>query len=698
MDLKSLFYPESVAVIGASADTTKIGYQIVRNLKEGGYRGKVYPVNRKGGNILGYTVYPSIGDVPDKVDLAIISVPAEHTPEAAEECGKKGVFGIIVVASGFSEVGRKDLEDQLVSVCRKYNMRLLGPNVVGLMNNVVKLNASFAPYLPYPGTIGMVSQSGALIVGLDAMTWSNKTGTSFLISIGNMADLDFSDLVSFLADDENVSCISLYTEGLKEGRKFIDTARAIKKPIVMLKSGISKHGSVAAASHTGSLAGSHRVYDGALKQAGVVRANSIEELFDLSLTLSLQPPMAGDNLMVVTNGGGIGVLATDQAELSGIPLQTPPDDLQAKIRQVIPSFGSTKNPIDMSAMATPEIYADTLKTVMEDERVDGLVVLYCEVANLDPSDAAKGIINGILSSKRKIPVVAGFVGGDHSKNAALYLIKNGIPTFDSPDKAVKAMAALRNHKRMNDLICLGPARPVDLKRDGVGEKLKKYATAGIKSLNELESKEIFASYGIKVNRTELAKSKDELKNIIKDFKYPVVLKIQSPDIVHKTDVGGVIVNVKSEDEALKAFDTIISNVKKNAPQAKIDGVVVEEMLKGDLETIIGTVNDPTFGPTVMFGLGGTAVEVLEDVSFRVAPVCSKEAYDMIHDTVAGKMMQRFRGRGPLDIDAVVDQIVRFSWLAYDHPEIEGIDANPMIVNEHGATVVDARIMLSTTHH
>jgi len=457
MDLKSLFYPESVAVIGASADKTKIGYQIVRNLKEGGYQGKVYPVNRKGGNILGYTVYPSIGDVPDKVDLAIISVPAEHTPEAAEECGKKGVFGIIVVASGFSEVGRKDLEDQLVEVCRKYNMRLLGPNVVGLMNNVLKLNASFAPYLPYPGTIGMVSQSGALIVGLDAMTWSNKTGTSFLISIGNIADLDFSDLVSFLAEDNNVSCISLYTEGLKAGRRFIDTARSIKKPIVMLKSGISKHGSVAAASHTGSLAGSHRVYDGALKQAGVVRANSIEELFDLSLTLSLQPPMGGDNLMVVTNGGGIGVLATDQAELSGIPLQTPSDDLQAKIRQVIPSFGSTKNPIDMSAMATPEIYADTIKTVMEDDSVDGLVVLYCEVANLDPSDAAKGIINGVLSSNRKIPVVAGFVGGEHSKNASLYLIKNGIPTFDSPDKAVKAMAALRNHKRMNDLICLGPA-------------------------------------------------------------------------------------------------------------------------------------------------------------------------------------------------------------------------------------------------
>ncbi len=688
-----MFYPESVAVIGASNDKSKIGYQIMRGLKEGGYKGKIYPINTNASEVLGIKAYKSVLDVPDTIDLAIISIPAKYSAQAAEECGKKGVFGVVVVASGFSEVGRKDLEDQLAETCKKYGVRLLGPNVVGLMNNVTKLNASFAPYLPYPGKIAMVSQSGALVVALDAMTWNNKTGTSFLISIGNMADLEFSDIIDYLSNDDNVSCISLYTEGLKNGRGFVDISKKVKKPIVMLKSGVSKHGSVAAASHTGSLAGSHRVYDGALQQAGVIRAYSIDELFDLSLTLSLQKPMEGDNLVVITNGGGIGVLATDQAEASGLPLQTPSDELQAKIRNIIPPFGSVKNPIDMSAMATPEMYAETIKTVMEDPSVDGVVVLYCEVANLDPSDAAKGIINGVMESKRQVPIVSGFIGGENSVNGSLYLIKNGIPTFGSPDKAVKAAGALRKHKKLNDLICINPERPKDIPEDGLKEKISSYQKAGIKSLSELESKEIFSGYGIKVNRTELAKDRNELVSKSKNYRYPVVLKIQSPDIIHKTDVGGVVLNIGSQDDLLKAYDKVMENVKKNAPNAKIDGVVIEEMLSGDLETIVGTINDPTFGPTVMFGLGGTTVEVMEDISFRVAPVSKNEAIDMISETIAGKLMEKFRGRGKLDIDAVADQIVRFSWLAYEHPEIKSIDANPLLVSQDSAVVVDARILL-----
>ncbi len=688
-----MFYPESVAVIGGSNDKSKIGYQIMRGLKEGGYKGKIYPINTNASEVLGIKAYKSVLDVPDTIDLAIISIPAKYSPQAAEECGKKGVFGVVVVASGFSEVGRKDLEDQLAETCKKYGVRLLGPNVVGLMNNVTKLNASFAPYLPYPGKIAMISQSGALVVALDAMTWNNKTGTSFLISIGNMADLEFSDIIGYLSNDDNVSCLSLYTEGLKNGREFVEISKKVKKPIIMLKSGVSKHGSVAAASHTGSLAGSHRVYDGALQQAGVIRAYSIDELFDLSLTLSLQKPMQGDNIVVITNGGGIGVLATDQAEASGLPLQTPSDELQAKIRNIIPPFGSVKNPIDMSAMATPEMYAETIKTAMEDPSVDGVVVLYCEVANLDPSDAAKGIINGIMESNRQIPIVSGFIGGENSVNGSLYLIKNGVPTFGSPDKAVKAAGALRKHKKLNDLICINPERPKDIPNDGLKEKISSYQKTGMKSLSELESKEIFSGYGIKVNRTELAKDRNELVSKCKNYKYPVVLKIQSPDIIHKTDVGGVALNIESQDELLKAYDKIMENVKKNAPHAKIDGVVIEEMLSGDLETIVGTINDPTFGPTVMFGLGGTTVEVMEDISFRVAPISKNEAIDMISETVAGKLMEKFRGRGKLDIDAVADQIVRFSWLAYEHPEIKSIDANPLLVSQDSAVVVDARIIL-----
>jgi len=693
MSLKRFFYPETVAVIGASSDKTKIGYEIVNNLKEGGFKGKIVPVNKKGGTILGLKAYPSVLDYPETIDIAVLSVPAQFTPQVAEECGKKGIFGIIVVASGFAEVGNTKLEDDLASACRKYNVRLLGPNVVGTLNSVIKMNASFAPYLPYPGSIGMISQSGAMIIALDARTLRDKIGMSHLISIGNMGDLEFSEVVEFLNQDENVSCISLYTEGLKQGRKFLETAKKVGKPIIMLKSGVSHHGTIAAASHTGSLAGSHRVYDGALKQAGVVRAYSIDELFDFSLALSLQPEMRGDRLIVITNGGGIGVLATDAAEANSLPLNDPADELKAKIGKIIPSFGSLRNPIDMSAMASSDMYKDTIRTAMEDESVDGVLAMYCEVANLDPMDAASGIAEAVKSSNRKVPVVAAFVGGKASDNACEYLIENKIPAFSAPDLGVRAISALRAHNSLSNRICLNPEEPPNIRRDEVETRLKNHITSGTKSVNERDSKEIFSMYGITVNRTILARTREEASRLSKDLSFPIAMKIESPDVLHKTDIGGVRLNITSSDDVEKAFDDIVSNVRKSMANARIDGVVLQEMISDGLETIIGTVNDPTFGPTVMFGMGGITVQVLKDVSFRVAPVCKSDALDMIEETLAGKLMKEFRGRGPLDEDSVADAIVRFSWLAYNHPEIKSIDANPMIVGVHGSTVVDARILL-----
>ena len=693
MSLDRFFYPESVAVIGASSDETKIGYEIVKDLKDGGYKGKIIPINKKGGEILGFKAYPSVLDYPDKIDIAILSIPAKFTPDAAEECGKKGIFGIIVVASGFAEVGNVKLEEQLVSVCKKYNVRLLGPNVVGTLNSVIKMNASFAPYLPYPGSIGMISQSGAMIIALDARTLRDKIGMSHLISIGNMGDLEFSEVTDFLNSDKNVSCISLYTEGLKQGRRFIETTKRITKPIIMLKSGVSQHGTVAAASHTGSLAGSHKVYDGALKQAGVVRAYSIDELFDFSLTLSLQPEMKGDHLIVVTNGGGIGVLATDAAEANGIPLNDPADELKQKIGSIIPSFGSLRNPIDMSAMATRKMYADTIRTAMEDESVDAVLAMYCEVADLDPLEAAKGIEDAFTSTKRRVPLVAAFVGGKASDKASDYLIENKIPSFSAPDLGVRAIAALRKHNILKSKICNSPEKPQGMQSDEVKSRISSFILSGKNSLDERDSKEIFSLYGIKVNKTILAKTKEEAEKLSKDLAFPLAAKIESPDVLHKTDVGGVKLNLSSVDEVSKAFDEIVSNVRRNVKDARIDGVVLQEMVQDGIETIIGTVNDPTFGPTVMFGTGGITVQVLKDVSFRVAPLCRSDAYDMINETLAGKLMNEFRGRKALDSEAVADAIVRFSWLAYEHPEIKSIDANPMIVNVDGSIVVDARILL-----
>ena len=692
-DLDVIFKPKTVAVIGASRDPDKIGYQIVLNLKDGGYTGRIVPINPKADEILGIKCYPSLKDVEGDIELAIISIPAKYTPAAARECGERGVKGIIIVASGFSEVGNHQLEADLVNALKGYQTRLLGPNVVGLMNNTIRLNASFGPYLPYPGKIGMVSQSGAMIIALDARTWVDRIGMSYLVSIGNMADLNFSDLVTFLVNDSDTSCISLYVEGIKDGRGFLDAAKVSKKPIVMLKSGRSMHGSIAASSHTGSLAGSDKVYDGAMKQAGILRANTIDDLFDKSLALSLQPTMKGPNMLIITNGGGIGVLATDAGEMYGVPVDTPSDELRQKLSKFMPEFGSTKNPIDLTAMATGSSYQDAVRTALDDDGVDGLVVLYCEVSNLDPQIAAKSILKGKMEARNNKPICVGFVGGEQSRRAIEWLQKNEIPSYPSPEKAVMSMSTLRQHEILNQSICLTNNEMAGFDKAGVSKMLLDMKKSGTTILSELDSKKVFSMYGIHVNHMELARNEDDLKTLAGKFRLPVAMKIQSPDITHKFDVGGVRLNVKSPEEMIAAFRDIMASVKEKAPAARVEGIVLEDMLKPGLETIVGTLKDPSFGPTVMFGMGGTNVEVLGDVSFRVAPVCREDASAMISETMISRLFKGTRGRPDLDSEAVIDTLMRISWLAMNHPEIKEIDANPVMVYENGAIAVDARIIL-----
>lgn len=692
-DLEKFFNPDSIAVVGASRDPDKIGYELIRNLKEGGYPGKIYPVNPKADKILGLKCYHSIDEIPDVADIALISVPAKIVPDAVEECGKKGIKGVIVIASGFSEVGNVELENRLTDVVHKYDMNLLGPNVVGTMNNNIRMNASFAPYLPYPGKIGMVSQSGAMIIALNSRTWVDRIGMSHLISIGNMADLNFSDVVEYLEEDPDTVCISLYVEGLKEGRRFVDVARKSKKPIVMLKSGVSKHGSIAAASHTGSLAGSDKVYEGALQQCGVIRAQTIDDLFDKSLTLSIQPTMKGDRALIITNGGGIGVLATDAAEKYGLPIQTPPEDLKKQLKETMPEFGSSNNPIDLTAMAGQISYHEAVSRALQHDWVDGLVVMYCEVSTLDPQIAARGILRGKIESETDKPVCVAMVGGEQTQRASEWLQKNGIPAFPSPERAVSALATLRKHEILNNALCSTLSRPEKMEEDKAKKLIRDAKKNGVKFLSEKDSKEVLSHYGIRTNKTVLARDKQELIGLAKTFEFPVVLKIQSPDITHKTDVGGVKLDIKNEKELESAFDEMLENVKRNKPEARIDGVVVEEMLRPGVEVIIGSVSDPTFGPSVMFGLGGITVEVLEDVSFRMAPVCYEDAASMISETMASKLLGEIRGKKQKDVNSLMDMIVRFSWIAADNPEIKEIDANPVMVYEDGSVVVDARIIL-----
>ncbi|KPL73977.1 acetyl-CoA synthetase [Bellilinea caldifistulae] len=695
--MNGLLRPNKIAVVGASATPGKIGYTVVKNLLEGGYQGKIYPVNPSATEILGLKVYPSIRDIPEDIDAAIITIPAKAVLPTVDELGAKGAKGMIVITSGFSEVGLKELERELVEKANSYGIRVLGPNIVGVLSNSDKMNGSFAPFLPLEGKASLVSQSGALLIAIDAASYIRRVGFDKLISIGNMSDVDFADLITWLNEDPNTSCISLYIEGFRDGRRFIEAARNANKPIIALKAGVSAHGAAAAASHTGSLAGAAKVYGAAFQQAGVVQATDLNDLFNRTLSLSLQPPMKGDNLLVITNGGGVGVLATDAAEKSGVPLKFAPADVQAELKKHMPEFGSAKNPVDLTGMAGTEWYQASIRFAFAHPWVDGLVVLYCETAMTDPLEIAKGIKKAIVDSGvTDKPVTVSFVGGERSEEAMRWLVENGIPAYGAPDLAVNAIAALREYARMKEIVreeampCLAQDRERALKI------INKARSEGRDSLTEIEAKEVFECYGLPVTPTRLARNEDEAVALAREIGYPVVMKIVSPDILHKSDAGGVRVNIKDDAGVREAFKTIMKNAKEYKATANIHGIAVQEMAPWGTEVILGSVNDPTFGPTMMFGLGGIFVEVLKDVTFRVAPVTSSQALRMLDEIRGAPIIAGVRGEAPRDRQALADVICQYSTMILDlADEVSESDANPVLVYESGKglKVVDARIIL-----
>jgi len=695
--INGLLRPKTVAVIGASVTPGKIGYTVVDNLVKGKYEGKIYPINPTATEILGLKVYPSITDVPGSVDSAIVTVPAKFILEVTEECGKKGVKGLIVITSGFSEAGHKDLEVQMVEIAQKYKMRILGPNIVGSLSNSDKFNGSFAPCLPLPGKASLITQSGALLIALDAATYTRKVGFDKLISIGNMSDVDFADLIEWLDDDKDTSCISLYVEGLKKGRTFIEAAQKSKKPIIALKSGVSAHGAAAAASHTGSLAGAAKVYGSAFKQAGVIQAADLNDLFNRTQALSLQPPCKGENLLIITNGGGVGVLATDAAEKYGIPLQFAPEDVQAELKTHMPEFGSAKNPVDLTGGTGNDGYYEPVKFAFAHKWTDGLVVLYCETAMTDPMQIAQSIKKAVVDSKVKNkPVTVSFVGGERCDAAMAWLVENGIPAYGAPDLAVNAMAALREYARLHDK----PAT-LDYKSDPKARKtaleiIAKARADGRDSLTEIEAKQVFKAYGLLVTNTQLSKTEDEAVELAKKVGFPIVMKIVSPDILHKSDAGGVKVNITDEAGVRAAFNTIMANAKAYKATANIHGIAIQEMAPKGTEVILGSVNDPTFGPTIMFGLGGIFVEVLKDVTFRVAPVTEEQGMEMLSEIKSAAILAGARGEAPRDRKALAATVSKYSTMIMDlQDEVAETDANPVLVYEEkkGLKVVDARIIL-----
>lgn len=695
--IDSIMRPKSIAVVGASATPGKIGYTVLANLVNQGYTGTIYPINPAGGEILGLKVYTNVAEVPGPIEAAVLTVPAKTIPQVVEECGKKGIKGLIIITSGFSEVGERKLEEQIVATAHKYNARILGPNIVGILSNSISMNASFAPYLPLKGKASLLSQSGALLIAIDAATYTRKVGFDKLVSIGNMSDIDFSELIEWLNDDPDTSCITLYVEGFKDGRSFIDVCRKSTKPIIALKSGVSDHGAAAAASHTGSLAGAAKVYGAAFSQAGVVQAADLDDLFDRTLALSLQPPMKGDNMLILTNGGGVGVLATDSAEKYGLPLKFTPPALQEEMKRYMPSFGSAKNPVDITGGAGNEWYHDSIKAAYAQAWVDGLVVLYCETAVTNPLEIAQAIKSALVDSGiTDKPVTVSFVGGERSEEAMAWLVENGIPAYAAPDTAVNAMSALREFYRMRLMV----AEPITLcGADNRAEALKIINSAradGRDALTEIEAKQVFSAYGLPVTRTQLAKTEDQAVELANTIGYPVVMKIVSPEILHKSDAGGVKVNIKNDASVREAYRTIIENAKAFNEDANIHGIAIQEMAPWGTEVILGSTNDPTFGPTMMFGLGGIFVEVLKDVTFRVAPVSTSQAVRMLGEIRGAPILAGVRGELPRDREVLAETICAYSTMILElADEISESDANPILVyaEDKGLKVVDARIIL-----
>lgn len=695
--LNCLMRPKSVAIVGASTQPGKIGYTVVENLIKGGYEGKLYPINPLAEDILGLPCYASVTAVPETVDLAVITVPVKFVAQVMEECGQKGIKALSIITSGFSEVGRKDLEEEVVQIARRYGMSVLGPNIVGTLSNSDKLNASFAPFLPFPGKSTLITQSGALLIAMDASTYTRKVGFDKMISIGNMCDIDFADLISWLNEDENTTCICLYVEGFKDGRKFIDACRKVNKPIIALKSGVSAHGAAAAASHTGSLAGAAKVYGAAFQQAGVVQASDLNNLFDRSLALSLQSPLKGENLLVITNGGGVGVLATDAAERYGVPLHFAPADVQQELKKHMPEFGSAKNPVDLTGMAGNEWYYNSVKFAYAHPWVEGLVVLYCETAMTNPLEIAQSIKKAVDETGVKDrPVVVSFVGGAKCEKAMQWLVENGIPAYGAPDQAMNAMAALSEYARIRNMLEDAKVTSDPARIQAARSIIAKARSMGRDALTEVEAKHIFAAYGLPVAQTELSKSEDEAVSLAKRIGFPVVMKVVSPDILHKSDAGGVKVNLRDENEAREAYRIITANCKAYKPDANIYGIAVQEMAPKGTEVIVGSVNDPTFGPTVMFGLGGIFVEVLKDVTFRVAPVNNCQVEHMVTEIRGAPVLAGARGEAPRDRKALAEVLCSYATMVADlSDEISETDANPVLVYEEGKglKVVDARIIL-----
>jgi acetyltransferase len=702
LHLDKIFNPKSVAVVGASDEEGSVGYALMKNFLESGFEGEVYPVNIRKKEILGVKAYQTVLQLPKTVDLAVIATPAKTVPEVVEQCGKAGIKGLIIISAGFKETGPegKALEDKILEVKRKYDLRIIGPNCLGIIRPSIRLNTTFINKMPRPGNIAFISQSGAL--GTAILDWAvhENVGFSHFVSVGSMIDVDFGDLIDYFGTDPKTRSILMYIEGTTNARKFMSAARhfARTKPIIVVKAGKYSESARAAASHTGSLTGEDDVYDAAFKRAGIVRVEEIADLFNCAEVLGMQPLPRGPNLAIITNAGGPGVMATDALIGMGGKLAKLSPQTMDYLNSVLPPYWSHGNPIDILGDARADRYRAVLEACLNDENVDGILIIYTAQAVAEPVEIAKSIVE-LLKSKgqRGKTILTSFMGRKAVEEANYTFNANEIPTFSTPEQAVKTYLYMYQYKRNLELLYETPEElPVDISppRLPIMAILKNAVLENREVLTEFEAKKVLEFYNFPVVKTYVAKDEDEAVAIASRIGYPVVLKVLSPQIIHKTDAGGVVLDIKSEDEVREAFKTIMRNAKKYNPKAEILGVTVQPMIKKrGYEVILGSKKDIVFGPVIMFGMGGIGVELFKDFSIGLPPLNQTLARRMMEETKVYQLLKGYRGMSPANIKRLEEVMVLFSHLLIDFPQLKEIDINPLLVDEKDAIAIDARIII-----
>jgi acetate---CoA ligase (ADP-forming) len=695
--LTYFFRPSGVAIIGASSNPAKLSYGVVKNLKEHGYRGGIYPVNPRGGEILGLTVYPSILEVPDPLDLAVIMVPAPIVPIVLKECGERGLEAVIVITGGFREAGPKgkELEKQLRSIIETYGIRLIGPNCVGVMDAHLPLDTTFIADMPAPGAISFVSHSGAICGG--TTDWARQVGVGYsrIASLGNQLDVDVTDGLTMMRDDRHTRVINIYAEGLPDGRRFVQEARAIyrSKPIVMLKAGVTSAGTRAVASHTGALAGSEEAYRAACHRAGTLVVDSLQEQNDVAMALAMQPLPSGDRVAILTNAGGPAALAADELARWGLSLAEISDETREALHRVVPDGAQLGNPVDMLGGPRAEMYSAAGRILLEDAGVDILMSIFVPQAITPITGVAQHVVQTAIAYDK--PVIGCLVGGESIPEARRILNTSGVPCYQDPNRAARALAGLCQYARLRTRPDLTPERIEDVDVEKTASMLRQiWQKEGPGFLDSHTASRIAEAYGIRVPLSALASSPSEAVEIADHIGYPVAMKLIARDVVHKADVGGIALNLDGERAVRSAFDEMIVN--RNAESTPEETrVMVQQMAPQGQEIILGAQRDPQFGPLLMVGMGGHYVEIFHDVAFRLAPLNRVDALTMVEETAAGQIMKGIRGAPSRDISKVTDVLCRVGQLVSDFPCISELDINPLIVGEEGQGVwaVDVRIAI-----